>query len=144
MTGTKLLSWAMVATYAVVGVASSQLMLCYHRDGGTQIELAALRCCETPADPKVPEGSDCCGESSSAPCPDDQCQDVSLTLVIPQVSLVAPALDLAAMGIEFGVAEFPVRFPHAPVAFDRDCSHSRDHPPESGSKEFLRTVILRL
>lgn len=131
-------SWALVAIHAVVGVAAPQLMLCFHQDGRSQIELATLRCCEAPAQPK---DRDCCGEPSSRPCPDDQCQDVPFTLVSSQVPLVLPTLDLPA--VESSMAGLPEAAPGARAAL-KDVPPSSDPPPESGSKEFLRTVILRL
>lgn len=138
MTCNRVSSWALVAIHAVVGVAAPQLMLCFHQDGRSQIELATLRCCESPAQPRQ---EDCCGEPSSRPCPDDQCQDVPFTLVSSQVSLALPTLDLPAL--ESSTVDLPEAAPGARAALE-DVSPSGDPPPESGSKEFLRTVILRL
>lgn len=144
MVGRTVLGWAIMAAYAVVGAASPQFMLCFHEDGSTQLELAALRCCETPAEPNDQDCTDGCGESSSAPCPDDRCQDAPLLVLSPPASSVAPALDLSASVIDPGFAEGAGVIPHAPAAPANHSSHSRDHPPESGAREFLRTVILRL
>lgn len=144
MIGRKMLSWAMVATYGIVAVASSQLMLCFHRDGRSQMELAALLCCETRAESAGRDCRDGCSESPSAPCPDDQCHDIPVTIVAPQVLSPVPALDLADSVVDFFLADLSNTRLRTPVAPIENSSHSRDHPPESGSKDFLRTVILRL
>lgn len=144
MIGGKVLCWAIVATYGLVGVASSQLMLCIHQDGHTQIELAALLCCESPTESPGQECADGCTESSAAPCQDDQCKDVPLTLASPQVSATAPALDTVPLSLDFSLADLPAPASEGSAADQAYSIHSRDHPPESHSKEFLRTVILRL
>ena len=134
---------ALLATYAVVAVGSSQLMICFHRDGRTQIELATLLCCEKVAPSSGQDCPDRCGKESTTPCPDDQCQDMPLTHAAPQVSST-PVLDMAAPVAEVWFADLPDTDLQTPTTSCEDSSHSRDHPPESSSRDFLRTVILRL
>lgn len=142
MSGTPL-KWTILAIYAVVGMVSSQLMLCLHQDGSAQIELTALLCCAPPAEPKGEECPDGCSDPSAAPCKDDQCQDIPLTQASPQVSS-APVLELPSTVADLRLASLPGAILQAKATTSANFTHSRDHPPESRSKEFLRTVILRL
>lgn len=137
------LGTALLATYAVVAVGSSQLMICFHRDGRTQLELATLVCCEKPAPSSAQDCPDGCGKESTMPCPDDQCQDMQLTHASHQI-FSTPVLDMAAPVAEIWLADLADIDLQTPTTSREDSSHSRGHPPESSSRDFLRTVILRL
>lgn len=143
MAGTPL-KWAILATYAVVGLVSSQLMLCLHQDGSAQIESAALLCCDPPAQPKAEECPDGCSDTSPAPCKDDHCEDIPLTQASPQVSSTAPVLEVPSPVADLWLAFYPDATLGAWSTPDIRFTQSIYQPPESRSKEFLRTVILRL
>lgn len=135
---------ALLATYVAVAVGSSQLMICFHRDGGSQIELAAIRCCDDESQSPDPFREDGCSNPGTSSCPDDDCEDIALVLISPALhaaptvqDLAIPLVDLPAitplwtpLEVQAGPAEI---FPS-----------SLEHPPERGPKDHLRTVILRI
>lgn len=139
----RFLGAALLATYAVVAVGSSQLMICSHRDGRTQVELAALLCCEKPTPSSEQDYPDGCSQESTTPCPDDQCQDMLITLDSPQVSFT-PVLDIPAPVVEVWLADLPDTDLQTPTPSLENSLHSIAHPPKSSSRDLLRTVILRL
>ena len=144
MSRVRSLGLAILVTYAVVGVASSQLMLCFHGDGRTQIELASVRCCNAEVPPSDPSCQAGFAHSETPSCPDDQCQDVSLSLVSPPLSSTATVLDLLVPQAET-LASAPACPLHAvETGTAGGVPPFSDHPPESGPRDHLRTVILRL
>lgn len=144
MSKVRWLGLATLATYGVAGVASPQLMLCFHGDGRSQIELASLRCCDAEVQHSDPSCQDGSSRSETAPCPDDQCKDVSLSIGSPPVTPTPAALDLSASLVEIIASAPAYPFLGDETGTMGDGARSLDPPPRSGPMDYLRTVILRL
>lgn len=129
---------------ALVGVAPSDFMLCFHRDGKVAVEHFQELCCtsECADERDAREGEDCAKERP-AECPDDQCHDVPLTVGIEAVQQGSVVLPDLVPSISFLAADLPPQVLDGVQALPRPALHFLDL---SGSPPLahLRTVILRL
>lgn len=135
---------ALLATYAVVAVGSPQLMICFHRDGGSQIELAAMRCCDDESQSPDPSREDGRSNPGTSSCPDDDCEDIALVLISPALNAAPTVQDLAIPLLDVPAITplwTPIEVQARPAGLSQP---SFEHPPERGPKDHLRTVILRI
>ncbi len=130
---------------ASAGLASGEFMLCFHQDGRVEVERFDLLCCRgsaTASDGCCPEES---GDAPASTCPDDQCQDLPVTLTSPRSSdRPAPAVEKFEGAFD-GPLLLLLWTAFAPPVSAPVPSASLAGPPlRAGPLEQLRTIVLRI
>jgi hypothetical protein len=126
---------------ALAGLAPSEFMLCFHRDGKVLVEHYQELCCKVPcAGEEGCAGDDGEGAASRSDCPDDECQDLPLNSTLDAALRAASTPTVALI---LGPAPLPVAFevevlPPAPAPFESP------GPPLARPETLLRSVVLRL
>lgn len=126
---------------APAGLAAGEFMLCFHRDGRIEVERFDLLCCND----KVP-AEDCGGDSTPAnpsSCPDDLCQDVPLTVGAIQ-SLDTPTSIERLSEMPPSAAVIFMALPEEPAPDFGYSALGAGPPRQSGAREHLRTIVLRI
>lgn len=123
---------------APAGAASTDRMLCFHRDGHVAVEPFQELCCTSPC---AEDGGPCPTERPPD-CPDDPCRDVPLTVgpdVAPPASPGPSAVAPAEGSLPADLPAFvPVSTSEAPPPVARALG-----PPGPPLLAHLRTVVLR-
>ncbi len=140
----KLAAALVFLSQASAGFASSEFMLCFHRDGHIEFERYDQLCCRGSA----PAAEDCCSEESkgaaSSSCPDDQCKDLPLKLSAPRSAYrPAPALEKPADTLAGPILDLLVAFV-PPISDPARPAFSEEPPLRAGPIEQLRTIVLRI